>query len=253
MLKRDGGTSVYRAKLLEREVVLKSWEVRTIGDRLKAFARMSRADRHWRGAEWLLQHGLETADPFALVEERRRGGRRIWLVMAALRGKTVLQHLADGDLSVRQEHAVARELARIRQVMIAAGRFNRDFKPSNLIVTDARPGRIRIATIDCVAIRRIPRGDDQAALRMDASLFIEPLGVGRPPRAALACRFLVSVYEASLSPRGVPESIVENVRATKPWKSSWARARDFIVAHGDPTPRINPLAPAAPVSRATST
>ena len=241
VLKRDGGTAVYRTTLLRREVVLKCWKLRTLGDRMKALAGMSRADRHWHGARWLLDAGLETAEPLALISERREGTRRLWLAMAALPGKSVLQHLADRDLAARQEHAAARELARIAQTMIAAGRWNRDFKPSNLMVTHIEEASIRIATIDCVAIRRTRNRNGAPALRMSASLFLEPSGVGHPPRAALACRFLTSAVDISLALRGVPNLVIGNVRATKVWKSSWALARELVLRHGDPTPRVDPL------------
>lgn len=254
VLKREGGAAVYRAEVLGRDVVLKSWEVRTAADRLKLAARMSRADRHWRGAQWLLGRGLDSAEPLALLVERGAGIRRVWLAMEALEGKTVLRHLADGDLSVKQEHALARELARVVQEMIAGGRWNRDFKPSNLIVTDTGQrggGRARVATIDCVAILHTRGKRGESALRMYTSLAIEPAGVGRPVRRALACRFLVCTIGANLGglgsrhaiPDGDRQDLVSAARRGKLWKSLWRSVRERIEAHGDPRPRTDPLSP----------
>jgi len=232
VLKQDSAAAVYRATLLGRDVILKSWDLVTPGDRLKAAIRAGRADRHWRGAAWLLAHGLDTARPYAILADRRPGARRRWLIMEALPGKTVLQHLADRDLTVKQEHALTRKVGELISRTYSAGRFNRDCKPSNLIATSVDPSNPRIAVIDCVAIRRIILDDDSKLERMLASLYIEPLGCGCPPRKSLIYAALRSRWPADYADRPAMKIGLRDI---------WDTAADHTNDHGDPRPRINPL------------
>ncbi len=219
VLKIDDRTGVWRVSRGGRELVLKMWEYSGVGGRLKLLLRASRGWRHWRGARWLAEHGIGTARPLALMTEHGSGGPREWLVMEFLPGKTVLEHLHEGDLRPRQEHALAAAIAGQVSDMVARGRFNRDHKPSNLIVTGWDGDEPRIAIIDCVAIRRCGRFDFGAMRRMLASLYIEPLGVGCPPRRALCGRALAAIS------------------ALRWWPMLGAQ----VLAHGDPRPRIDPV------------
>jgi hypothetical protein len=237
-LKEDGDTGVYLAEIQGRAVVLKRWELRTLGARLKAVVRAGRADRHWRGAAWLAGHGIRTARTLALATEHRRGRPRRWLVMEALQGRTVLEHLSAGDLSVRQEHAVARRLGAMLIELQRHGRMNRDSKPSNLIVVLADSASPEVAIVDCVAIRR-SRAGVRDLTRMFASLYIEPLGCGCPPRRGLA---MAAVHGAwweldAAGQRGALRLVA---------KGAWRAAARVIAAHGDPTPRVNPLVETRP-------
>lgn len=251
VLKRDNGTAVYRATLCGRDVVLKEWELRTLDDRLKALFRASRGHRHWRGAERLEDMGLPTARCFVLATQYGEDSPRQWLVMEALNGKSVLEHMADGDLTLPEERALAAALARMSTTLIANGCWNRDGKPSNLIVTAVDGTGARVAIIDCVAVRRGRAKKGEPARRMYASLVIEPLGVGCPPRRALACRFLRETLDETLrntgKRNGIPpeetESIIAGQRSVKLWKSVWEQVEALIREHGDPTPRIHPLDP----------
>lgn len=245
LIKQDGPVIVWRANLLAHDVAVKRWLLRDPASRVKAAARRSRADRHWHGARWLAAHGLRTAEPIAVLADRASR----WLIAEWIDGPTVLERFAAGpeapgpaldDLA----DALGCQIAQL----VNQGRFNRDHKPSNLIITrarpapsgpaNARPGRPSvppIAIIDTVAIRRVPPTPGarvRAAARMLAALLIEPTGVGRPPpqgwmiRAAAAC--------------------ARNFRAPAPPVDDLARqlanlAARRIERHGDPTPRVNPL------------
>lgn len=227
-LKDDGGTAVLRASLLGREVVLKRWDLGSLGARVRAVLRAAPADRHWRNAAWLAARGITTARPLALATEYRRPHPRRWLAMEHVPGRTLLQEIAGGDLGVRDEHSIAwllgQQLARFR----ALPAYNRDHKPSNLIVTGDEEGS-QIAVIDCIAIRRGRGGPD----RMMASLLIEPAGCGLRVRRALRMRVLCSYLDDMDRPAG---SIRRDTR-DRLWRAVEGRVR----AHGDPRPRVNPL------------
>jgi hypothetical protein len=238
-LKEDGGAAVYRAHLLGRDVVLKRWDLRTLGARLKAVARCAQADRHWRNARWLAGNGFRTSACYVLATNDTRGGPRRWLVMGWLPGRTVLEHLASGEHSVRQDHALAMALGRQLAEFALANALNRDHKPSNLVVL-GEPDNPEVAILDCVGIRL--RRSDPA--RMFASLMIEPLGCGLSVRRSLAARAIRAFTDRTFSdalPLGAQERAA--VRAFR--NDLWRHAAALVSSHGDPRPRVNPLLPSS--------
>lgn len=230
-LKVEGAAWVYRGRMLGREVVVKVREVRSPADRLKVAVGAGRGRRHWQGASWLLEHGFATARPIVLAIERGSAARE-WLVMEALPGASLLRHIADGNLGVREQHALARAVGRQVAALCAAGRFNRDHKPSNLIVS-RRGGEFVVSIIDCVAIRR---GGD-GAVRMLHALAVEPTGLRILPRRAVLARVIASVVEAERGGREA-KSAMRGAR-----RAYWGLVTESLRRHGDATPRTNPLAP----------
>lgn len=243
LLKADGPTRVWRAALLGQDVVIKCWELGSRPGRVKVLFRGGRGDRHWRGAEWLLAHGVRTAQPLALaiqdggaVRHTPRSDRgsspgrswpRQWLVMRALDGPTVLELLADAELPVRRQHTLAAELGRQVDRITQQGRYNRDHKPSNLIVEHLDENEARVAIIDCVAINRCSRGNGLAGLRMLSSLITEPIGCGVRPRRAVMMRALRAFV--GVGPRNA---------VVRYW---WERISTHVAAKGDPRPTVDPL------------
>ncbi len=239
LLKADGPTRVWRAWMHGQDVVIKCWELSSFLGRVKAMFGGGRGDRHWRGAEWLLAQGFRTAEPLALGieyggarhhEPGSSGGRRWpmqWLVMRALDGPTVLELMADSDLPVAEQHSLAAELGQQVDRIVQQGRYNRDHKPSNLIVEHLDESSARVAIIDCVAINRCARGNGLGALRMLSSLIIEPMGCGVRPRRGLMMRALRACVGVGSRNAGGGY-----------W---WERVARHIAARGDLRPRENPL------------
>lgn len=232
ILKREGDSGVYRAALRGRDVVIKTRALRGV-DRVKLMLGHSRGARHWRGAEWLAGRGIATARPYVLAIERASGVAREWLVLECLSGRTVLRHIADCDLSVREEHALARAIAHQVFALSSAGRFNRDHKPSNIIAAPDGP-----AIIDCVAIRPGKGG----AQRMLHALAVEPLGLGLLPRRALMARVVHGLVAAEHA-RGAgfpPAAQWLARRAAR--RAYWSLVAESLRRHGDAKPRTDPLA-----------
>lgn len=251
VLKRDAGAEVLRVTLLGRDVVVKTRELRGL-DALRARLGASRAFRHWRGAAWLIDHGFRTAAPRALLLGSRSGLPVEAFVADALAGKSVLHHLADEDLPVREEHAIAREIGGLVARLGSAGRYNADGKPSNLIVLPRAdsPGRIEIAVIDCAAIRRrSPLAHVSAAVRMLADLAIEPIGVGVRPRRSLMMRVVDANVrwgvEHWLGRLGAASAVRDDPRVRHAMRAMrhtlWRRAARAVREHGDPRPLVHPL------------
>lgn len=239
-LKANAIVGVYAASLGGREVVLKCWRAASRLDRLYAIAAASRAYRQWNGAERLTALSIPTPRCLAIVRGRDASDAVEALVMERVIGKTLLDHLAHDSLPPRAAHRVAEQLAAHCAAMARAGVFNRDPKPSNLVVTHADSRSAEVAMIDTVAIRRMPglrASPDRAPLER---LVIEAIGVGAtPPRGPMA-RF---VLEWTRRTRGVSAGAR---RSDPTWKRArlelWRELAARIRAHGDPTPRDNPLA-----------
>ena len=219
-------------------VVVKTRLLNRLRDRLDTLFMRTQLERQIRGARTLQRIGVATAEPLLLVRGVHRATRspRESLVTRALPGRTLL-HLMD-DIARRRAHApsldaqraVAHTLGRQLQRFAAAGLFNRDHKPSNLIVMfdDSPP---EIAVIDTVAIRRDHVRD--GGLRMLTSLMLEPLGCRCPPPRTMRMRTLIAATTDQAHPQGAP--LVAR-------KAAWRAVAQAIHEHGDPTPRVNPLA-----------
>jgi tRNA A-37 threonylcarbamoyl transferase component Bud32 len=249
LLKQDGACWVRRAQVMGREVVMKCRGIDGVWARVKCALGRGKGDRHWRGTALLSGKGVKTARVFALARARVDGRDCELLAMEWLEGVTLLRMMADVQAGkgpgVRAEHAIARavgeQLARMQEV------FNRDHKPSNLIVMDGAGGSPRIAIIDCEGVRRsaIP-----GAARMFASLVIEPTGCGVRPRRALMMR-AVRAYLSLTTALDTPDSPRPRSRTLAALPAGqyrqlrrmlWGDAARVVAHHGDPTPRVNPLA-----------
>lgn len=236
VLKADGGASVLAlpGERGAKGLVIKRWELRTFGARVKSLLHASRAWRHWKGAELLTKAGVRTAVCYAIARSVSKEGVAVeWLVMDCLPGKTLLRHMADRDLTVAQEHALADALGSTLHILAGHNLHNRDGKPSNWIVCDTTV--VELAVIDTVGIRPKAGGDLPAML---ASLIIEPIGCGVTPRRALRWRLLRElVADKRLSQNSGTPPAAERASI----KALWRSVATAVAAHGDPTPKINPL------------
>ncbi len=261
LLKSGKHSFVGRVTLDGQPVVVKWRELTTLNDRAKCVFGASRAFRQWRGARRLARAGIPAARPYALLVQygissatsapnetvSNYANPREWLILESIPGKTVLHHLADGELSLIDQHALARAVGVQVGAMLRAGLCNRDHKPSNLMASfdDGVP---IVTLIDTVAIRR--RSNPGEMVRMLATLLIESIGVGVAPRGAIAFRVLRDACAAWLEgtlgrPLGTHKGDRKALRALV--RSTAKRVDQYIRFHGDPTPKDNPLeSPANP-------
>ncbi len=235
-LKVSVGTEVCRTTMLGRTVVVKIRLARGPLEWLKRLLRVSRGWRQWRGVPRLIAAGVRSPAPLVLAAERTECGTREWLVMDAARGRSLIEHLADfhacrGVVGVRAQHDLARAMARLLRELDRARLYNRDHKPSNIIVNSLGQGGSppTFSLIDTVAIRRGRRPD-----RMLHSLYVEPLGLGIPPRRALAMRVIHELVRLEC-----PDATAAEQRTRR--HGLWVEVARAIERHGDPTPRDNPL------------
>lgn len=228
-IKREKRTSVRRGEACGREVVVKTWAWTRLRDWLNAIFGRTAGQRHWRGAERLRALGVESAACLALVRWREGFGVRETLVLEALRGKTLLEHLDEvqrgvSGLTFAERRELARTVGAQVKGMTTRGWFNRDHKPSNVIVVSPA----RVCVIDTVAIKR--DRERTGGARMLTSLMLEPMGVRCVASRTMRMRVLLEASGgASLKAR----------------KAAWRGIAERIEDHGDPRPRVNPLARAS--------
>lgn len=228
-IKREKRTSVRRGTACGREVVVKTWAWTRLKDWLNALLGRTAGQRHWRGAERLRALGVESAACLALVRWREGMGVRETLVLEALRGKTLLEHLDEmkrggSGLTFAERVELARAVGAQVKAMTTRGWFNRDHKPSNVIVVSPA----RVCVIDTVAIKR--DRERTGGARMLTSLMLEPMGVRCVASRTMRMRVLLEASGgASLKAR----------------KAAWRGIAERIEDHGDPRPRVNPLARAS--------
>lgn len=241
LLKDEPGSSwVRRATINGRDVVVKCRYLNTLPRRLKSALGYGHGDKHWRGAARLAMKRIPTATPIVLARGIGEAQPCELIILNYLSGPTLLQVLDDiargRGPSVRTQHAIAAAAGATIPTLLSARLWNRDHKPSNLIVLDADSASPRIALIDDVGLRRYGwMGiDGLEGEEMLASLGIEPLGCACFPRRALWMRAVhgwIMPDDRPLAPvdrRAVVHEIVRD-------------ASDLIAAHGNPRPKTNPL------------
>ncbi len=242
VLKDEPGSSwVRRATLNGREVVVKCRCLHTLSRRIKAALGFGHGDKHWRGAALLASKKILTAKPVVLFRARLDDRPVEVLVLEHLAGPTLLRVMDDAARgrgpSVRAQHAIADAAGATIPALLNARLWNRDHKPSNLIVLDAESASPRIAIIDCVGIRRYGwmGVDEFQGEEMAAALVIEPTGCGCPPRRALWMRAVRAVLDRATIelPRNERHGALRGV---------FEEVSGMIDAHGDPRPKDDPLA-----------
>ena len=234
VLKEHEGGRVLDADADGERVIVKAWPIAGVRRRVQALTGTTRGHRHWRGAQRLARAGVATAHPLWLATARIDGRPAVVLAMQRVEGRTLLEHLADGTSSEHEGNALAGAVGEQVGAIVRSGLFNRDHKPSNLIVSGAGGDRPTVAVVDCVAVRR-SRGRRLAPMaRMIASLLIEPAGVGSP----MPMRMVQAIFESAVA--SAFPAAPDDLRRRLTWVVVRLVGRR-VAAHGDPTPLHNPL------------
>lgn len=236
VLKRSDSASVIRAMVHSKDVVLKSRVIPGLKGVIQGVFGFSRAERQWRGCEWLASKGIGAPRCLAIMTGKRDGVRIETLVLEYVPGHTLLWQIARGVISVDPTspasraiaYAVGNDIARL----VKAERFNRDHKPSNIIVERTGPPSAALAIVDAVAIVPFkPAKRTEAMARMLASLLIEPRGIGHPVPDA----FMSRVVDA------LAHEVVGAAEAETWARDMHAWATRLVAAHKDPVPTDDPL------------
>ncbi|MDX2116104.1 MAG: lipopolysaccharide kinase InaA family protein [Planctomycetota bacterium] len=231
LLKREGGSAVYEGASSVGRLVVKVMTLDRPKDALSRLAGVTRLGRQWRGSERLAQLGFQVARPLLLWRGRGPQGKLVEaLAMERLEGNTALELLAQrGRCDPDTLRRIARRIGTDVGRMSALGVYNRDHKPSNLLVMSL-DADLRVAVLDTVAIRRARLGSRALARRrMLFALAVEPLGTGILPGVGVR----LTVMRACARAAGLPASVIAD---------DWRAVARMLERHKSPVPRTDPLA-----------
>ena len=147
LLKDGGSSTVTRATVAGREVVIKRYNIKGFGHWLTRFWRPSRAWHSWLAA-WRLQFlGIATPQPLAMIERRIGPCRRqAWLITEYCRGPNLLQQLGESGATIPDSQtadALRQAFTQVVNARISHG----DFKATNLLWQD---GKVVLIDLDAM-------------------------------------------------------------------------------------------------------
>lgn len=227
ILKDDADRSVIKTALADGSpIIVKCRRFRGFSSFVRRTFRHSPLQNEIRGLRTLARLNIPTSVPLAYI----RGSTCEAIVLRYIPGPTLFEVLAGPPLTVAREQALCRAVAVEICTLLRAGYFNRDSKPSNLIVVGdfSNPA---ISIIDAAGIKS-SQGHTFALRLMLASLYIEPRGTKNTVRNALCMRMLhATVRELGASSQD----------ARRDAHNLWRVVQNHIEYHGDPRPTHDPM------------
>jgi len=237
-IKRDGADAVFAYESLILKVHTPSGWL----DRLRTRRQHGRLARQVQGAALLASARIFAPRTLAHGMASWSGQIVEILVIERIAGQTLLQLLAAPRGNPSAEHNAADRAGELIARLLMAGLFNRDGKPSNLIVASEQG---HLCVIDSVGVRplRTKREWHEAMARMLSSLLIEPLGVGLLVRRTLARRVLYSMHRCLWALQAEPgdDKPMDESWETQSSRAAWAMTAKQIAAHGNLRPKVSPL------------
>ncbi|GAB5497476.1 MAG: hypothetical protein Phyf2KO_25560 [Phycisphaerales bacterium] len=221
----DRGRGVWRAELVGRDCVVKARPLPGVLDRLKQRLGATDLARACLGAALLEAKGFSTPRVCVMGLARLDTGWHEVLVTECAKGRMLLSRWVEADDTDRQ--TLAQRAGRVVGELCAAGVFNRDCKPSNLMMDGDE-----IAIVDVGGVRATGGDWTRELARMISMLGFEPTGVGARPGYWEIVVGVRSALRAAGMAGEARERLVSYLRR-------------LIAEHGDPTPRDNPVAPNA--------
>lgn len=132
LCKAGGSATVAAFSVAEQALVVKRYNIKSIGHWLTRFWRPSRAWQSWRAGHLLMQWGIATAKPVALYEQRFFGLRaKAWLINQRIEGQDALSHWAQLD-SLPPENELE-QLCQLFNGLIRARISHGDLKGTNVL------------------------------------------------------------------------------------------------------------------------
>lgn len=226
LLKDGGRRTVWKSLLSDNSPVI--IKCRSIGpiEFLRGAIGRSPLQNELRGLRTLASLNIRASIPLAYIRAEKCEA----IILSFISGPTLLEMVAWHRLTIAQENALCRAVAAQICTILRTSHYNRDNKPSNLIVTGdfSNPS---IAIIDAAGIKS-SLGRTFALRLMLSLLYLEPRGTRIPVRSALCMRMLHAVaFELGASSQDARRDV----------RSLWRIVQNQIEYHGDPTPRHDPM------------
>lgn len=134
-LKHDKTTTVAKVNWGDLSLVLKRYNPRSFGHKIKRCLRRSRAQRCWTMSSVFAGAGLNVAQPVFMVEQRFGFFRKnAYFANQCLQGQELLQTLP--TMNESEQHSVVKALRQAMQIMQQNRISHGDLKASNLLWVD---------------------------------------------------------------------------------------------------------------------
>lgn len=135
MLKDGDSTTVVRLSLAGQEVVVKRYNIQSVGYLLRRLFRPSRAWYCWRNAHWLDEIGIDTAAPLMMIERRWGWLRReAWFVSEWRPGKSMQAQIESLGTDDRCWEPIIRQLGQFLRALHRSRFVHGDMKSSNFLL-----------------------------------------------------------------------------------------------------------------------
>lgn len=166
LIKDGNSATVVRCRMGERSAIIKRYNIKNTGHRLRRLFRETRASNAWRAAHLLQMAGVKTPEPLALLEQRRGPLRGVsYLVTADVGGEEMLD-------AYQHREPTQRELDDVQEIFRVMGELqlcHGDFKAKNFLVTDDGVQLIDLDVLHAVSSKsefaRCARQDRERFLR----------------------------------------------------------------------------------------
>ncbi|MCA9272715.1 MAG: hypothetical protein KDA31_06690 [Phycisphaerales bacterium] len=227
LVKRDSrGREVWRANADAGDLAVKARPLLGIRERVRFWFGATDLGRSVLGAALLSARGFETPRVRVLGIVRTESGWLEVLVTDWVDGETLLSAWAEAD--ERERLALARRAGEHVGRLASSGVFNRDAKPSNVVLRE--DGGFEMVDVGGVRLS----GNDPARelARMIGAQGFEPTGVGHGANAGQVAACVRAAMRGSKKGSGPDRRTRGRVIAM---------LRREILEHGDPAPEDDPL------------
>lgn len=156
--------------------VVKRYNVKHIGHRIKHTLRESRASRSWRNSHLLVLRGLATAEPVAMVEcvKGRHKGVSLF-VMRQVAGITSDDYFRQDAVTVETKNEVAIHMLKMLGELAAQGIVHGDLKSTNFIIRNDRPVLVDLDAMKVIKnVRALVKGVNKDRARFRENWMKEP-------------------------------------------------------------------------------
>ncbi|WP_126456893.1 lipopolysaccharide kinase InaA family protein [Sulfuriflexus mobilis] len=173
ILKAGNTCTVTSVRIGQQQLVCKRYNIKNIWHGLGRAFRPSRASRSWRSAHRLLMHGIATAKPLALIENRfgpLRG--TAWFIMQAVEGPSAHEFFREPSVSQAEQFSIASQFAEMLIIMRREQISHGDMKATNFMISD---GRLVVLDLDALRQHR-NKSCFEYAFRRDLRRFFQNWG-----------------------------------------------------------------------------
>lgn len=139
-LKSGNTCTVALAEINGRKVVVKRYNIKSFWHLIGRFWRPSRAANSWSNAHRMLMHGIATATPLALLEQRfgpLRG--RAYFLAKYIESPNLADFMQDALHSGAQKQTVLHAVAELMHKLLLLQIVHGDMKASNIHIEDSHP------------------------------------------------------------------------------------------------------------------